>query len=326
MSLLEKLQPLLILAAVLLGLSLGAIPHMSDGAGHFILPLLMLMLTGVFLQVPLKRFAGAFRYRRVALASLIINFAWTPIFAWVLGWLFLHDQPALWIGLLMLLVTPCTDWYIVFTAVARGHVVLSTALLPVNLVLQLLLLPVYLAVLAGAVLPINLGLIARSVALVLVLPLLAATVLRPVMARSRETSFLKPIRAPFTQTGQFLFLALAIAAMFASEGGVILRNPQVLLLLLPPLLVFFALNMVLAFGVSKSLKTDYESFASLCCTTLARNSPIALAVALAAFPEQPLIALSLVIGPLIELPVLGMVAQALLWIRRRGVFERAVDF
>lgn len=54
--------------------------------------------------------------------------------------------------LLMLLVTPCTDWYLVFTGAARGNLAVSTALLPVNFVLQLLLLPVYLQFLAGAAL------------------------------------------------------------------------------------------------------------------------------------------------------------------------------
>jgi arsenite transporter len=58
----------------------------------------------------------------------------------------------------------------------------------------------------------------------------------------------------------------------------------------------------------------------LTCTTLARNSPLALAIALVAFPEQPLIALTLVIGPLIELPILALVSQVLLLIRRRNLY------
>jgi ACR3 family arsenite transporter len=64
----------------------------------------------------------------VALASLSINFLWTPIFAWGLGAVFLSDLPDLWVGLLMLMVTPCTDWYLVFTGIAGGNVVLATAL------------------------------------------------------------------------------------------------------------------------------------------------------------------------------------------------------
>ncbi|MBK5223319.1 MAG: hypothetical protein JJE52_10680 [Acidimicrobiia bacterium] len=44
---------------------------------------------------------------------------------------------------------------------------------------------------------------------------------------------------------------------------------------------------------------------------MARNSPIALAIATAAFPDQPLIAVALVVGPLVELPVLSGAAHLL---------------
>lgn len=83
-----------------------------------------------------------------------------------------------------------------------------------------------------------------------------------------------------------------------------------------PLFFFFAGNLLFAFVVSKWLASGYENFVSLSFTILARNSPIALAIALVAFPDKPLVAIALVIGPLIELPVLALVSQILLWIRR----------
>ncbi len=61
-------------------------------------------------------------------------------------------------------------------------------------------------------------------------------------------------------------------------------------------------------------------------TTLARNSPIALAIAVIAFPNQPLVALALVIGPLIELPVLAIISQVLLFIKRKKIFYNFLIF
>jgi arsenite transporter len=94
-------------------------------------------------------------------------------------------------------------------------------------------------------------------------------------------------------------------------------------LYLLPVLLFFGSNLTLAFVVSKWLKSNYENFVSLSYTTLARNSPIALAIAVVAFPGEPLVALALVIGPLIELPVLALISQVLLWIKRKGLFLEA---
>lgn len=48
-------------------------------------------------------------------------------------------------GLVMLLVTPCTDWYLVFTGLARGNVELGASILSLNLLLQICLPPVYLS-------------------------------------------------------------------------------------------------------------------------------------------------------------------------------------
>ncbi len=320
MRLVEKAQSFMILAAAFVGLALGHVPVVAQNAVSCILPLLMLMLTAVFLHVPLHDFKNAFQFRRVALASLVINFAWTPLFAWLLGWLFLSDQPALWVGFLMLMVTPCTDWYLVFTGISKGNVLLSTALLPVNLVLQLLLLPVFLLVLAGAVFPLDWGLILESIGLVLLLPFFVANALRYLVARYRSDSWLEERVLPLVQSAQPLLLVMAIVAVFASEGQAITQRPQVLLHLLLPILLFFGTNLVLAFVVSKWLRSNFENFVSLSYLTLARNSPIALAIAVVAFSGEPLVALALVIGPLIELPVLALTSQVMLWIKRKRLF------
>lgn len=320
MTFIEKAQSFVILVAVFVGLALGHVPVIAQNAANFILPLLMLMLMGVFLHVPLRDLKNAFQFRDVAIASLVINFAWTPLFAWLLGWLFLSGQPALWVGFLMLMVTPCTDWYLVFTGISKGNLLLSTALLPINLVLQLLLLPVYLLVLAGAVFPLDLGLILEGIGLVLLLPFFAANAFRYLIVYYRSDSWLEQKTLPLVQPAQIALLTLAIVAVFASEGQAITQRPQALLYLLLPILLFFGSNLALAFVVSKWLKSNFENFVSLSYTTLARNSPISLAIAIVAFPGEPLVTLALVIGPLIELPVLALISQVLLWIKRKGLF------
>jgi ACR3 family arsenite transporter len=75
-------------------------------------------------------------------------------------------------------------------------------------------------------------------------------------------------------------------------------------------------NLFISQKVGQYMKFPYTDRTSLSLTTLARNSPIALAIAMTAFPEQPLIALSLVIGPLLELPILAIFTQLILFISR----------
>ena len=115
--------------------------------------------------------------------------------------------------------------------------------------------------------------------------------------------------------------------MFASQGKYLLQNMNVVLLLLVPVLLFFIINFLLGQFIGRIMHLSYKDTVSLSLTTLARNSPVALAIAVTAFPDEPLIALALVIGPLIELPVLAFVSQVLLLIKKNGnTYNKTVPF
>jgi len=314
MGVLEKLYALLIVFSVAAGLLLGQVGGVSPVADAVIVPLLMLMLLFTFIQIPLNEVKRSFSNRKFTLTSVLINFVLTPILAWLLANVFLADHPALWIGFIMLMVTPCTDWYIVFTGLAKGNAALSASILPLNLVLQLVLLPFYFYIFAGTAAFVDLQLMIESILLVLLIPLILAYSMRSVLAR-REKVFRKTMEK--ISNLPILFLCFAIAAMFASQGEVLLANLDLLLLLLLPMLAFFVINFVIGRFVGRMLGFNHANTASLNLTTLARNSPIALALAITAFPHEPLIPLVLVIGPLVELPVLAIVSHIILQLGKK---------
>jgi ACR3 family arsenite efflux pump ArsB len=311
----EKFQSLLVIAAIFIGLGLGQISWFSENAVYLIVPSLMVMLYGVFFNISLHCLGNAFQNYKVTGLSLGINFLWTPLFAWGLGAIFLRDNPDLWVGLIMLMVTPCTDWYIIFTSIAKGDVTLATAILPLNLLLQIILLPIYLIIFAGEMVNINAVFLLESVVLVLVVPLLLALISQRLIQRA-NLIWQKIIFK--IGTNQTIFLAIAIAAMFASQGQILIQRPDLLLKMLMPVLIFFGVNFWLGQLIGHLAKFSYEEVACFNCTTLARNSPIALAIATSSFRERPLIALALVIGPLIELPIMLLVSQSLLRLRRQS--------
>lgn len=320
MTWLDKAQPFLIPLSIGVGVALAQIPWVAELAPSAIVPLLALMLYATFLPLPLKNFAQNLQKPKVVLASLATNFIWTPIFAWLLGAVFLRDAPDLGVGLIMLMVTPCTDWYIVFTGVAGGDVVLATALLPINLILQVLLLPMYLLIFAGTLVDINPNQLFETVFLVLLIPLLIAVISRNFLLWKKGQIWIEKIASKIAAI-QVLSLNLAIISIFASEGNALLQHPRLLLKILVPVCLFFLVNFIAAYRVGRYLQFSYEEFACFSCTTLARNSPLSLAIAASAFPHRPLIALTLVIGPLIELPIMVLASQFLLKIRRRGYWQ-----
>ncbi|GAB3702794.1 arsenic resistance protein [Halorubrum pallidum] len=318
MGAVEKYQSALVFAAVLGGLTLGQVSGVPPVADALLLPFLMVMLFASFTGVPLSRLRDAFGNRRVLGSSLLVNFLWSPLLAVGLGAVFLRQQPALWVGLVMLMVTPCTDWYLIFTDIAGGDVPLATSLLPYNLVLQLLLLPVYLYTFAGTLVELPVRLLVESVLLVLVVPLAFGGAARWGLIRWRSRRWFDRRFLPTLSPLQVVSLSLAIGAMFASQGEVVVGNPRLLGLMAVPVIAFYAINLGVGFVVGRALDFSYAELVCFNNTILSRNSPTALAIAVVAFPNEPLIPLALVIGPLLELPLLGLISHVHVAIGDRG--------
>lgn len=303
-----RIQPALIFCAALSGLALGSTTDLGSISARLIEPFLMVLLFCVFLPADGQKLKNAFLNLRFTLTASAVNFVWTPLFTYGLGLLFLAGSQDLQIGLMMLMVTPCTDWYLVFTGLARGNTELGASILPLNLLLQILLLPIYLLVFFGSSIQIGTGSAALSIVLVLLVPFALSYLLKESSRRSCTIAKVTDRLKSLSDEIQLFFLCLAVIAMFASESREVLQNPALFLSLLMPLAVFFAANFWLVRWIGTSMKMPREDITALNFTTLARNSPLSLAIAVAAFPDRPLISLALVIGPLIELPVLSLIA------------------
>ncbi|MBZ9730449.1 hypothetical protein LB467_12205 [Salegentibacter sp. JZCK2] len=321
MNSINKYQTLIIGLAVLLGILIGQNSSIGNYAEYLIVPFLMIMLFGIFLNIPIKNLLKSFSNLKFFSANIGINFIWTPLFAYGLGRLWLQNEPSLWIGFVMLMVTPCTDWYLIFTGTAKGNTSLSASILPLNLILQIILLPIYLLLFFGKTGSVDSTILFESIILVLLVPFVLAQATRYVSKQLKNSRFINNKFSPFFERSQVIFLGLAIMAMFASQGDYLTNNLEVVLILFIPLLIFFIGNFFISRFMSSLLKFNYEDSASLNLTTLARNSPISLAIAITAFPNDPLVALALVIGPLIELPILALVSQILLQIRKRRMIK-----
>lgn len=315
MDLIEKLEPIIIFSAVILGLVLSNIDLIADNTSYLINIFLCLMLYGLFLEVPLNDLKDSFKNIKFTSTSLIINFIWTPLFGYFIGSLFLKWNVDVLIGFFMLILTPCTDWYLVFTKLAKGDLTLSLSILPINLILQIILLPVYLILFFSSGNTMDYVQLAYSLLIVIVIPFIAAQTTKFLL----KDDLKQKATEIFTDL-QIWFLSLAVFCIFASQGELLFTNLNSVVTIFIPLIIFFIVNVIIDLLVSEKINFSYSEYASLTMTTLARNSPLALAIAINSFPGHELISIALVIGPLIELPILYIVSKFCLWIKNSGLF------
>lgn len=315
MEMIEKLEPIIIFSTVIIGLLFSNIDIIAQNSSHLINLFLCLMLFGLFLEVDMNELKNSFKNVKFTSTSLIINFLWTPLFGYFLGSLFLKGNVDVLVGFFMLILTPCTDWYLVFTKMAKGDLTLSLSILPINLVLQIILLPIYLMIFFSSGNTMDYSQFAYSLLIVIVIPFVAAQIVKFIL-----NADLKEKATNLFTSLQIWFLSLAVFCIFASQGELLFDNLNSILTIFIPLILFFIANVIIDLLLSEKINFTYSEYASLTMTTLARNSPLALAIAINSFPGHELVSIALVIGPLIELPVLYIVSKFCLWVKNSGLF------
>jgi arsenite transporter len=146
---LEKNQVFIYLAAIVSGLIIGASsPRVGELLETALLPVLGLLLYTTFTQVPMSHLRNAFVDSRFLGAAMMGNFVLIPCLVW--GLMFLApDDPAIRLGVLMVLLVPCTDWFITFTQLGGGDARRAIAFAPISLLLQIILLPLFLWIFLG---------------------------------------------------------------------------------------------------------------------------------------------------------------------------------
>ncbi|WP_432107803.1 ACR3 family arsenite efflux transporter [Streptomyces sp. AA1529] len=338
LSTLDRFLAVWILAAMAVGLGLGrAVPGLDDAlsrveVGGISLPIalgLLIMMYPVLAKVRYDRLDAVTGDRRLMASSLALNWILGPAVMFALAWLFLPDLPEYRTGLIVVGLARCIAMVIIWNDLACGDREAAAVLVALNSVFQVLafgllgwfyldLLPRWLDLGDGQGLDVSVWHIALNVVVFLGIPLLAGFLTRRLGEKKLgrgpyERNFLPRI-GPWALYG----LLFTIVLLFALQGRTITSQPLDVARIALPLLVYFALMWFGAFALGKAIGLAYDRTATLAFTAAGNNFELAIAVAIATFGVTSGQALSGVVGPLIEVPVLvALVYVSLAW---RGKF------
>jgi ACR3 family arsenite efflux pump ArsB len=296
---LEKHQIWLYLAAVLLGLALGwARPGLAGALEAAIWPALGLLLYSTFTQVPLTHISEAFQDRRFMGAALAGNFVLIPMV--VGGFLFLlPPDPGIRLGVVLVLLVPCTDWFITFTHLGQGDTPRAIAVTPVMLVLQFLLLPIYLWILMGDAL-LEILVVEQIVTVFLsliALPLFAAWLSERWVerARGREVLIERLAWLPVPLLGLVVFL------IAASQLEAVVNSLPIMGQVVGVFVAFLIATLLIGLALGRAFSLPAPATRTLIFSFGTRNSFVVLPLALALPPVWVGAAVVVVLQSLVEL-------------------------
>lgn len=299
-SLLERAQLAVYLVALAAGALLGTLlPSAAPWFDLLLWPTLASLLYVTFTQIPLLHLRDAWQRPRPLLVILAANFLIVPVVVAVLMTP-IRDDPALRLGVAMVLLAPCTDWYVTFTHLGKGDSRLALASTPILLIGQMILLPPLIWLVAGAEITAVIdgrAFVGTFIALILIPLLLAWLTERRAAGASSGARWLdRMAHLPIPLLGITLLLIAAANIQRTALDSMASLGTIVLIYLGYLLLALLAARLL-----GWLLRLEARPNRTLCYSLGTRNSFVVLPFALALPESMQLVASVIVLQSLVEL-------------------------
>lgn len=259
--------------------------------------------------------------------TLAVNWLIKPFTMAALGVLFFEHvfaglvQPAdaqqYLAGVILLGAAPCTAMVFVWSQLTRGDPTYTLVQVSVNDAVMVFAFAPIVALLLGVTeIPVPWETLLLSVVLYVVVPLVAGIATRRVLARRGDEAVAQLTAAlkPFSVAG----LLATVVLLFGFQGGVILGEPLVILLIAVPLLLQSCGIFAVAYAWAWAWRVPFPIAAPCALIGTSNFFELAVAVAISLFGIGSGAALATVVGVLVEVPV--MLSLVALSNRTRNLF------
>ncbi|MHB8621754.1 MAG: ACR3 family arsenite efflux transporter [Sulfuricaulis sp.] len=327
---------LCIIAGIVLGrLFVGAFQTMAGlEIAKINLPvaaLIWLMIWPMLLKVDFAVLHRVTAHWRGIGVTLFVNWGVKPFSMTLLGWLFIGYLFRPWLpaaqitsyiaGLILLAAAPCTAMVFVWSHLTRGEPNFTVTQVALNDVIMVFAFAPIVGLLLGlSAISVPWGTLLLSVILYIVAPLALAYLVRRAMRRHEHGAdrLARVVRQLHPLSLGALLATLVL--LFGFQGGQIVRQPLVILLLAVPILLQVFFNAGLAYFLNRALHSPHCVAGPSALIGASNFFELAVATAIALFGFESGAALATVVGVLIEVPV--MLAVAHLVNRSRAWYER----
>lgn len=230
--------PLIILGALVGGLIFpdAAAPLLS-GVNYA----LMVIMFGMGLTLTLPDFAVVARRPWPIILGVLLQFIVMPLSALFVTWAF-HLEPALAVGVILVGCAPGGTASNVVAYLAKGDVALSVAMTSVSTLLSPLVTPILTKYLAGQYMPVDAPAMAKSIMMIVFIPVVLGLIVRRLMPRFVATVL------PALPWMSVLGISYAVLGLVGASSERILSGG---LLVLAVVIVHNALGLGLGYGVAR---------------------------------------------------------------------------
>lgn len=297
---LEKKQISIYIITLFISVIVGLTWDQSNILEHVIEPVIGVLLYSMFCQIPFLELKQALKKRSFFAALLFGNFILIPILIWLLINIF-SISPLISIGVLLVLLTPCIDYVIVFSHLGKGDSKSVLASTPLLFIFQMVLLPLYLWIFLGkeTISIIEITPFIKAFFYLIIIPFVLS-IITQLISKSNNKQGKNILN--FSGWLPVPFMALTFFVVIASQIWVLRENPVSILTVLPIYITFALIAPLIGKLSAKIFKVDTYGSRAVSFSTSTRNSLVVLPLALSLpAPENQIVAVVIVTQTIVEI-------------------------
>lgn len=285
MSLRENLeinQVWIYIVTLILAFITGVIwAEFAENLSSFINLILGILMYGMFTQIPFFKLKESISNRKFIIALIVMNFLIVPIIVWILTRLLPADSSVL-LGVLLVLLTPCIDYVIVFTQLGKGDEKLMLVSTPLLFIIQMITLPLYLWMFMGKEIAniIHVQPFIESFIYLILIPLIIALITQLWSKKSKIGERVLDSTAWLPVP----FMSFTLFIIVASQINKVLSSSEYILQAIPIYVLFMIMMPLIAKIICQLFKLGEGDGRTLVFSSSTRNSLVVLVFALA-LPE-----------------------------------------
>lgn len=300
---LKKYLLLYSIFAIAFGWLLGLkYPHLAANHkkffSHLITFIVFFMIYPMMINLNLGRLAKVFKKPKPIALSLIYNFIITPLLSFFLITLFIHNK-LLALGFLLVMIIPGSSMSIGYTGLVGGDIEVATLSLGTNFLLIPVLLPIWLKLLGSAYhVPIPLGLLLKTILIVLIIPMLLGDLTRRFIINKFGTEkfiSLKPLFGTITM----VMMLLIVIVIFFLKAHLLLKKWQIIVDLALVNSAYLIIMLAFITIIDKLIKLSYKEHMGITFLSTGKNNGTAIAIATLGF--SPLVAIPAAVLPIFQI-------------------------
>lgn len=214
---------------------------------QLIVPFTFLMVYPMMVTLKIKKVIEG-GDTKAQILTQVINFGIIPFLAFGLGHLFFQDQPYMALCFLMAGLVPTSGMTISWTGFAKGNVAAAVKMTVIGLTLGSLATPFYVRALMGAALEVDIAAVMKmkQIAIIVFIPMMAGYLTQQALVKKYGRKAFQSRLAPrFPALSTLGVLGIVFISM-ALKAKAIAGSPQLLLLVLAPLAIIYALNFLIS--------------------------------------------------------------------------------